>query len=473
MFNLKMVNEYQFELEKTGEMIVPGIIYASKNLLDKFTDDEPIQQLKNVASLPGITGKALAMPDIHLGYGFPIGGVAAFNYDDGIISPGGVGYDINCGVTLLSTEIPYDAIKGRIKDLINEIYKNVPVGIENKSSFRINENDENEILSSGLKWAYGHGFATDDDILMTEENGAIETDSGSVSERALKRGKNELGTLGAGNHFLEIQKIDNIYDKNIAEYFKLNNKNNVAIMIHTGSRGLGHQVATDYVLKLNECNSAVKSQDKQLISAYINSKLGQSYIDAMNAAANFGFVNRQIIVYKIRNAFKKILGNEFNNEISMVYSLAHNMAKVEEHTVEGKKMKLMVHRKGATRALPKNVMKGHFESTGHPVLIPGSMGTSSYVLAGNVDNINSTFSSSCHGAGRLMSRKKSSEHFNAESVKNNLAEMGIYIKSASSRGISEESPGSYKDIDEVIKVMHGAHIADPVVKLIPVGVMKG
>jgi len=475
MFNLNKVNDFEYELPKTGNMNVPGKIYIDEKLLNKFTDDEPLKQVSNVAALPGIIKNSIAMPDIHLGYGFPIGGVAAFDYDDGIISPGGVGYDINCGVTLIKTDFNYNDIKDKIKNLIDEIYKKVPSGIDIKGGFQINNNDMNDILSSGINWAYKKGYAINDDKIKTEENGKIECDYSKVSEKALKRGINEVGTLGAGNHFLEIQKVDKIYNNEIANKFGIDNENQIMIMVHTGSRGLGHQVATDFMNILNESNDSVKNEnDKQLISTYIKSKNGSDYINAMNAAANFGFTNRQIIVYKIRKAFENVFNDDFESMgIKMVYSLAHNMAKTEEHIVDGKKTKLMVHRKGATRAFPKNYINGYFHDTGHPVIIPGSMGTASYVLVGTENNINNTFGSSCHGAGRVLSRKKSNEYFQSNNVINKLNDKNIYLRATTKKVITEESPDSYKDIDEVINVVNGADIAKPVVRLVPLGVMKG
>ncbi len=475
MFNLNKINDFEYELPKTGNMNVPGKIYINEKLLSAFSDSEPLKQVSNVASLPGIIKNSIAMPDIHLGYGFPIGGVAAFDYDSGIISPGGVGYDINCGVTLIKTSFNYNDINNKIKDLINEIYKKVPSGIDIKGGFKINNNDMRDILSSGIDWAYKNGYAIEDDKIRTEENGKLECDSYKVSEKALKRGINELGTLGGGNHFLEIQKVDKIYNKEVAKKFGINNEDQIMIMVHTGSRGLGHQVATDFMNILNEsCDSVRNENDKQLISTYIGSKNGSDYINAMNAAANFGFNNRQIIVYKIRNAFENIFGKDFESmDIKIVYSLAHNMAKTEEHIIDGKKMKLIVHRKGATRAFPKNHVDGYFHDTGHPVIIPGSMGTASYVLVGTENNINSTFGSSCHGSGRVLSRKKSNEYFQGNNVISKLADKNIYLRAATKKVITEESPDSYKDIDEVINVVNGAGIANPIARMVPLGVMKG
>ena len=475
MLQIKKINEYQYEIPMTGNMKVPGTIYINDDLLRNFTDDEPLKQVMHVASLPGIVKSSMAMPDIHLGYGFPIGGVAAFDYDTGIISPGGVGYDINCGVSLIVTDIDYGEAKDKIRALLDEIYKSVPAGIDNKSSFQITTEDENEIMASGIEWAYNKGYATKHDMEKTEENGSMPSNISSVSDKAIKRGKNELGTLGAGNHFLEIDRIDQIMDGIKAKKFGIKNKNNLAIMVHTGSRGLGHQVATDYLMRLNEESGSIKSDDdRQLISAYIHSRTGEDYMNAMNAAANFGFVNRQIITYKIRKAFEKIFGTEFENMgIETLYSLTHNMAKVETHVVDGSRRKLVVHRKGATRALPAHVCGGYFNETGHPVIIPGNMAGPSYVMVGLPGNEDITFSSSCHGAGRVLSRKRANEQFTRDGVEMELRSRGIYLRATTKKAIIEESPESYKNIDDVVKVIHGAKIAAPVAKLIPVAVMKG
>ena len=475
MVQLNKLNNFQYEIPATGNMKVPGMLYINDRILNNFSDDEPLKQVMNVASLPGIVKASMAMPDIHLGYGFPIGGVAAFDYYDGIVSPGGVGYDINCGVSLIATDLDYDEYKWSVTKVLDELYKTVPVGIDNKSSFRINSNDENEILSSGLEWAYNKGYATEKDIIHTEEDGHMHANISAVSEKAMKRGKNELGTLGAGNHFLEIDRIDKILEPEMAEKFGSGIENRLAIMVHTGSRGLGHQVATDYLLRLNEDEGSVKiPEDRQLISAYTGSKTGEDYLDAMNAAANFGFVNRQIITYKIRRAFEKITGMDFESMgIDTVYSLAHNMAKIETHRIDGIKRKLIVHRKGATRAQPAGVATGYFGKSGHPVIIPGHMGGPSYVLVGLEGNEQTTFCSSCHGAGRILSRKSANEKFTVDRVKDDMKSRGIYLRATTGRVIIEESPWNYKNIDDVIAVIAGAGIASPVVSLMPVAVMKG
>ncbi len=474
MFNLKKINDYEYEIPKTGSMKVKGTIFINDTLLNKLTDYEPLEQISNVASMPGIVEKSIAMPDLHLGYGFPIGGVAAFDYDEGIISPGGVGYDINCGVSLLKTSLNYVDVQDKINSILDDLYKSIPAGIDYKSSFQLNSNKLNDIISSGLSWAYDNGYATEMDMSNTEEQGKMECDHSKVGEKALKRGINELGTLGGGNHFLEIQRADSIFDEEIAKKFGIE-KDQILIMVHTGSRGLGHQVASDFMLKLNESDKAVKNEmDKQLISVYTKSKEGQDYIDAMNAAANYGFVNRQIIVYKIRKVFEDTFKNDFESMgMNLVYSLTHNMAKIEEHEIDNKRIKLVVHRKGATKAFPRGIAGGNFSETGYPVIIPGDMGTASYVMVGTNENMKNSFGSSCHGAGRLISRKKANESFTADNIVKELNSKGIYIKAVTKKAIIEESPNSYKDIDEVIKVVIGANIARPVANMRPLAVMKG
>ncbi|KJE49052.1 MULTISPECIES: RtcB family protein [Acidiplasma] len=474
MFNLKKISEFAYELPEDQSMKVPGIIYINDTLLKNFTNDEPIKQVRNVASLPGIVKASIAMPDIHMGYGFPIGGVAAFDYDNGIVSPGGVGYDINCGVTLIKTNLKYQEVRNKIADIIENLYKSIPAGIDHKSSLRLNQQSLSNILSEGIYWALENGYATENDMLNTEESGKIECDASYVSEKAMARGINELGTLGGGNHFLEIQRVSSIMDDKTSKMFGME-PDQVTIMVHTGSRGLGHQVATDFITEILNSGEGIKNEnDKQLTSVYISSKIGQRYINSMNAAANFSFVNRQIITYKIRKVFEETFKRDYESlGMDILYSLAHNMAKQEYHIIENTKRKLLVHRKGATRAFPAGVAEGKFSSTGYPVIIPGDMGTASYVLVGTQENMKNSFGSSCHGAGRVLSRKASNEKFTPESVLRELNDRGIYIRAATKKVITEESPESYKDIDEVIKVVNGANIARPVLKLTPLAVMKG
>lgn len=473
---VEKVDEYTYRIDQSHDarMNVPGIIYSSPKMMEEIQNDQALQQVVNVAMLPGIVKASMAMPDIHWGYGFPIGGVAAFDAQTGIISPGGVGYDINCGVSLVRTDLTYDEVKPRIRDLTDQLFKRVPSGMGSTST-RVSPSDIDEILSNGLKWCLERDLATKEDLKHTEEEGNISgSDGRAVSEEAKKRGLKQIGTLGAGNHFLEIQRVDRIFDQTVSEDFGIMGEDSVTIMIHTGSRGLGHQVATDYIRKLNSTEEGVLIHpvDRQLTSAYLQSDVGKRYFGAMNAAANYGFVNRQVIAHNVREAFHDIFPT---SSVKIVYSLAHNMAKLERHTVNGENRDLIVHRKGATRAFTGTLFSRDdlFTKYGHPVLIPGDMGTASYVLVGKEGNEEKSFSSSCHGAGRRLSRKRSIETFRSGEVIAKLEEKGIYLRAQNPRVVSEEAPGSYKDIDEVIESVTGAGLTTPIARLTPIGVVKG
>lgn len=470
------VDDFTYKIEKSYDrrMNVPGIIYSSPSMMEDIRQDQSLQQVVNVAMLPGIVKASMAMPDIHWGYGFPIGGVAAFDAETGIVSPGGVGYDINCGVSLVRTDLSISDVEAKIRDLTDELFKRIPSGMGSTST-KVSNSDLENILSSGLKWALESGLATREDILNTEEEGSMPYNlPNAVSEEAKKRGLRQIGTLGAGNHFLEIQKVDHIYEPEIARHFGIREEGQITIMIHTGSRGLGHQVATDYIRRLNTTEEGVVRHptDRQLTSAYISSSIGQTYMGAMNSAANYGFVNRQVIAHNVREAFQ---GAFPDAEVEMVYSLAHNMAKREEHILNGDRLDLVVHRKGATRAFTGKFFppESPFSKYGHPVLIPGDMGTASYLLIGKEGNDEKSFSSSCHGAGRRLSRKKSLETFRSKEVVSRLEEKGVYLRAQNVRVIAEEAPGSYKDIDEVIASVTGAGLTSPVARLVPIGVVKG
>lgn len=477
---LNRKDDYTYEIPMSQDpyMNVPGLVYSSPSLIEHVADDNALQQVVNVATLPGIVKASIAMPDIHWGYGFPIGGVAAFDHEDGIISPGGVGYDINCGVSLIRTDLKVDDIQERLKQIVNNIFDLVPSGLGARKNRKIGAHDLQEVLSSGVKWAISKGFGTEEDAISTEADGSLpNADPSKVSDEAKKRGLNQLGTLGAGNHFLEIQKVDQIYDPELARKFGIFDRDQITIMIHTGSRGLGHQVATDYLRDLSSGTDAIQNiRDRQLMSAPLKSRTGENYIRAMNAAANFGFVNRQIIVDSVRKAFSSALQRDYEDlGMDLLYSLAHNIAKVEEHEIEGRRRKVIVHRKGATRAFPagRPELSQQFRKTGHPVLIPGDMGSASYVMVGNPGNLEKSFGSSCHGAGRMLSRKASLKAFSSNQVMSKLEDYGVYVKAASRRVLVEEAPGSYKDIDSVIDAVHGAGLANPVARLVPIGVVKG
>lgn len=473
---LRKIGNYVYEIPEVTDsrMKVPGRIFASQGIMESLSQDQSLNQVVNVAMLPGIVEASLAMPDIHWGYGFPIGGVAAFDWEEGVISPGGVGYDINCGVTLVDTGLEYSNIRNRMKELTDMIFKAVPSGVGSTSE-RISQRQISEILDNGLLWALENGRALHEDLERTEEGGRMPlADASKVSSEALSRGLKQLGTLGAGNHFLEIQRVDTVFHEDMAMKFGIGKEGRITVMIHTGSRGLGHQVASDFIRELNRDSQDVfiHPVDRQLNSAKADSALASRYISAMNAAANFGFVNRQIIVSRLREVFGKLFPE---SNLRIIYSLAHNIAKVESHEVAGKTRKLIVHRKGATRAFAagnKN-LSGIFATTGHPVLVPGDMGSASYVLVGVRGNESLSFGSSCHGAGRKFSRTKSLQAFNSSSVTEELKAKGIYLKAQSKAVISEEAPGSYKNIDEVVEAVTGAGLTEPVAKLVPLGVVKG
>ena len=439
-------------------------------------EDEAIQQGINVATyLPGILKRSIMLPDAHTGYGFSIGGVAAVDGEKGCISPGGIGFDINCGVRLLATKLKKADVEPKIKDILEALFKNVPSGVGSESKLSLSKEELNKVLTNGTKWAVENKLGTEDDREHCESNGTMEgADPSKVSDRAKTRGHKQLGTLGAGNHFLEVQYVDEIYDKDIAEKFGIHEKGQVTVMIHCGSRGLGHQVCSDYLRKMEDTYPDVISKlpEKDLIYAPLGSKLAEDYFAAMKASANYAWCNRHIIAHWVRESFNQLFGKQ---EIKTVYDVAHNIAKEETHEIDGVKRKVIMHRKGATRSFPA----GHpevpkaYRSVGQPVLIPGSMGTASYVLVGTEKGMKETFGSTAHGAGRVMSRHGATKLFRGEKVKADLEKQHIYIKCASWKGISEEAPQVYKDIDEVVKVTVGAGIAKAVARLKPIGVVKG
>jgi len=469
---IKKIGEYEWKIEKTGKMKVPVVVYASEKLLNLMQQDISLEQAKNVAMLPGIIKKSIVLPDAHQGYGFSIGGVAAFSIDDGVISPGGVGYDINCSVRLLRTNLMKKDIEKKKKEIIEALFKAVPSGVGRGGAIKITKQDIKEILESGAKWAIKKGYGSEKDLEHTEENGCMkEAKSENVSERAIARGLPQLGSLGAGNHFLEVQFVDEIYDKKIAEIFGLK-KDGVTIMIHCGSRGLGHQVASDYIKEMEDEYGFENLPDRELINAPINSELGKKYFSAMAAAANFAFCNKQMITEWVRETMQKIFPN-FKAEV--VYDVCHNIAKIEEHVVDGKKMKLCIHRKGATRSFGpgRQEIPKDYREIGQPVIIPGSMGTSSYVLVGTKKAEELTFASTAHGAGRVCSRSAALRSLRGETIKAELEKKGIEIKSGSWKSIAEEAPQVYKDIDEVVKVSHEVGIGNLVARVKPMAVMKG
>jgi|APSaa5957512622_1039677.scaffolds.fasta_scaffold36091_1 tRNA-splicing ligase RtcB (3'-phosphate/5'-hydroxy nucleic acid ligase) len=471
---LKKISDNVWEIPMSGEMKVPTRIFASEKLLEKMKQDRSLGQARNVACLPGIYKYACVMPDGHEGYGFPIGGVAALDVKTGGISPGGIGYDINCGVRLLQTNLTKEQMYPKIKDLLDALFKSVPAGLGG-SNITVTTEVLDGLLNKGAKWAVENGYGNQDDLDHCESNGCMEqADASRVSDKAKNRGRKQLATLGSGNHFLEIQYVDEIYDVEVAKAFGITEKDQVVLMIHCGSRGLGHQVCSDYLREMERTFPEIiaKIPDKELIYAPAGHKLCDDYLKAMSAAANFAWCNRHIIGHQTRLAFKKVFPDV---ELKTVYDVAHNICKVEEHKIDGEMKKVYLHRKGATRAFPP----GHpelaeaYRSVGQPIILPGSMGTASYILVGTEEGMEATFGSTAHGAGRVMSRHEALRKFKGEQVKKDLEAQKISLKSASWKGVAEEAPGVYKDIDEVARVSDETGIGKKVVRLRPIGVIKG
>ena len=459
---------------KEGEMKVPGRIYATEKLFDDV-EDGVFKQIANVAQLPGIQKFSLAMPDAHYGYGFPIGGVAAFDFESGVISPGGVGYDINCGVRLLSTNLTTGDIKPKLKILMDKLFDAIPSGLGSKGRLRASQSQLDSACIEGAKWAVREGYGIEDDLEHIEENGAISgTDPNKVSNRAKERGRPQFGTLGSGNHFLEIQRVDKIFNPEIAKKFGINNLDQITIMVHCGSRGFGYQVADDYIkIMLDAARKYnIKLADKELACAPLKSKEANDYLAAMRCAVNYAFANRQVITHWIREVFTEVLPD---SKLDLVYDVCHNVAKIEKHIVDGTEKELCVHRKGATRAFSSGrpEIPKIYRDVGQPVIIPGDMGTASYVLVGTQKAMEETFGSTCHGAGRVMSRAGAIRKTRGEDVLRKLQAKGEVIKAASMKVLAEEMPEAYKDIDEVIRSVELTEISKPIVRMTPLGVAKG
>ena len=473
----RKVHDYMFEIPKSGKMNVPVWIFADDQMMKKMQEDNCLQQGVNVSMLPGIYKASIMMPDAHQGYGFSIGGVAAIDAEHGCISPGGIGFDINCGVRLLATPLTIKDVEPKIRELLDSLFKNVPSGVGGESFIKLTDKQLDEVLTNGAKWAVGQGYGFEEDLDRSEEQGCMsQADCSKVTMKAKARGRKQLGTLGAGNHFLEVQFAGEIYDRKTAETFGVTKEGQILVMIHCGSRGLGHQVCSDYLRQMEEADPELAKSlpEKDLIYARSGSKLAKDYLGAMAASANFAWANRHIIAHQIRKSFAEVFGTK-PEDIHQVYDVCHNIAKVEEHKINGEMKKVYVHRKGATRSLPpgdSRIPKA-YQEVGQPVLIPGSMGTASYLLAGTKDALENTFGSTAHGAGRVMSRASANRQFKGEEIKKQLEAKHIYIKAASLKGISEEAPDVYKDIDAVVKVSNDAGIGRLVVKLKPLGVIKG
>ncbi len=473
---IEKITDYKYRIPRSNFpfMRVDGIIYADETLLEAIKNDKTIEQIANTASLPGIVGYSLGMPDAHQGYGFAIGGVAAVDLKEGVVSPGGIGYDINCGVRLLATDLEYDDVKTKIEELVKQLFHEIPSGTGKSGNLKLSFSELDEVMKIGIEWSIKNKFARPEDRDFIEENGRLpDANPDMVSNKAKERGRDQLGTLGSGNHFAEVQIVQEIFDEQTAKSFGLY-KNQIVVLIHTGSRGLGHQVCTDYLKEMDNAmkNYGIKVPDRELACVPIDSKEGKRYLQAMAAAANFAFNNRQLITFNVRNVFKKLFKTD---KVKIVYDVCHNIAKVEEHIINGKKLKVLVHRKGATRAFPK----GHkslpevYRQTGQPVIIPGSMGTYSYVLVGTEKAMEETFGSTCHGAGRTLSRHKAKKMMSADEAVSKLREKGVFIQATTKSGITEEIPEAYKNVSQVVEVVHQAGISTKVAKLKPIGVIKG
>ena len=476
MSKFKKIGEHRYVIPRSYKkgMLIEGLIYADDDLIRAIENDLTFDQVANVATLPGLVGRSLAMPDAHQGYGFAIGGVAAADMVDGVVSAGGVGFDINCGVRLLGSSFTLEEVRPRIDDLLNQMFRDIPCGTGRRGIVGLDLRQLDEVLATGARWAVANGYGTSSDLEHIEEQGELKgADPAKVSSRAKQRGKEQLGTLGSGNHFAEVQYVAEVFDPPVARAFRMH-ENQIVVLIHTGSRGLGHQVCTDYLDIMQEAMKkyGIEIVDRQLACVPISSPEGQDYIAAMRAAANFAFANRQMITHWIREAFRRVMGR---GELDVIYDVAHNIAKEETHVVDGLERPVLVHRKGATRAFPKHrpeIPADYFEF-GQPVLIPGSMGTCSYVLVGTERAMEETFGSTCHGAGRSKSRHAAKKEITAEELIRDLKAKGIHVRGASKSGLTEENPNAYKDVSRVVDVVHDAGIARKVVKLVPIGVIKG
>ncbi len=451
------------------------VVYASHALMEQIRKDLSLQQAMNVATLPGIVGPSLAMPDIHQGYGFPIGGVAALDWDAGVVSPGGVGFDINCGVRLVRSTLREAEVRARLKQLMDQVFRDVPCGAGGSGFIKIGPRDLERILVDGARWMVKNGYGEERDAEFAEAGGALEgADPKAVSERARERGMPQIGTLGSGNHFLEIQYVEEVEDEAAARAFGIST-GQVVVLIHSGSRGLGHQVCTDYVSIMNQTMAkyGIQLPDRQLACGPIHSGEGERYLAAMRAAANFAWANRQGILHFLRGAVRRVFGDAVR--LDLIYDVCHNIAKRERYEVEGRERDVLVHRKGATRAFPPGhrEIPADYRAVGQPVFVPGSMGTASWVLAGSEGAMRETFGSVCHGAGRLMSRTAAKKGKNARDEQRKLEERGILVRSETRDGILEELPEAYKNVDEVIEVVHNAGLARKVARLRPMAVIKG
>jgi len=478
---LERISEYTWRIPKSYKpgMRVPGIVFADEELLSKMKTDRTLVQCANVAHLPGIYKYAITLPDGHEGYGFPIGGVAATDYEEGVISPGGVGYDINCGVRLLTTNLSEGDVRPNLRKLAEVIFRNVPSGLGSRRKASVSQSELDRIVIEGVPRVVEQGYGWPEDIKRCEENGCMKNaNPDKVSSTAKRRGLSQIGTLGSGNHFLEVQKVDKIYDPKVAKVFGITHEGQVTVMVHCGSRGFGHQICSDYLRVVERAvrKYGISIPDRELACAPGKSREAEDYFEAMSCAVNYAFVNRQMITHWVRQSFEEALGMPSEKiGLSLVYDVAHNIAKIEEHTIDGRRVKVWVHRKGATRAFPPGheAIPAEYRDVGQPVLIPGSMGTSSYVLVGTSKAMEISFGSTAHGAGRMMSRAAAKRRFWSGDIRRDLERRGIVVRSASAVVLAEEADLAYKDVDRVAAVSDAVGIAKRVARLVPLAVIKG
>lgn len=483
MINLKdfrKISDYEWEIPVTfrKDMRVPVRLFATRRLLEASLDDLSIEQAINAATLPGLVGHVVVMPDMHQGYGFPIGGVAATALPDGVISPGAIGYDINCGVRLMGSQVPLEAVEDSLADLATALDHFCPSGVGSHGGYPVTDAELDQVCRIGAAWGLKRGLATEQDLRRTEEGGALDgADPGKVSARAKARGRPQLGTLGAGNHFIEVDVVDQIFDSAAAQAMGLQ-EGMLTLQIHCGSRGFGHQICSDYVSQFQEAarRYGIHLPDRELVCAPLSSPEGKDYLAAMRAAANYAFLNRQILAHGARQAFESVLAGKVKNwHLHQIYDIAHNMGKVETHQIDGQPRKVCVHRKGATRAFGPGApgLPAEYQATGQPVLVPGSMGTASWVLVGTQTSMERSFGSTCHGAGRVLSRSQAKKEVRGDELRQSLEKRGIRVRAGSLPGLAEEAPQAYKDVDEVVQTVSGAGIARKVARLRPVAVIKG
>ncbi|KPL84062.1 tRNA-splicing ligase [Thermanaerothrix daxensis] len=478
--DIRKINDYEWEIPATyrEDMRASVRLFVTRRLLEASLEDLSLEQAINAATLPGVVDPVVVMPDMHQGYGFPIGGVAATRVSDGVVSPGAIGYDINCGVRLLASQIPYEQAEPYLDDLATALNRYCPSGVGTEGEYRLSHEELDQVCRLGARWALKRGLASEEDLRRTEEGGCLEdADPTRVSHKAKERGRTQLGTLGAGNHFLEVDLIEQIFDPEAAQAMGLQ-EGNLALLIHCGSRGFGHQICTDYVQDLQSAvkKYGIRLPDRELVCAPIDSPEGRNYLAAMRAAANYAFCNRQLLAHAARRAFEEVFAGKVRNwHLHQVYDIAHNMGKIETHLVNGKPLKVCVHRKGATRAFGPGFteLPEEYRPLGQPVLVPGSMGTASWVLIGTETSMQRSWGSTCHGAGRVLSRHKAKKEIRGERLRDELERRGIHVRAGSMSGLAEEAPQAYKDVDEVVETVAGAGIARKVARLRPVAVIKG